>query len=88
VPRSAPQKLTTVAFPNFLADRAVRKPSPHTTKARDHFGSSWAGSWATDKRHGVGTEAAGGEQEGAHRQDFEAIATLLTGTTDAAQDVN
>src|SRR4051794_21553294 len=42
-------------FTDFLADRAVRKPSPHTIKA--------------------------------YRQDFEAIATLLTGTPDAVPDL-
>jgi site-specific recombinase XerD len=59
VPRSTPQKSPTIAFPDwftdFLADRAVRKPSPHTTKA--------------------------------HRQDFEAVATLLAGSTDAVPDL-
>jgi site-specific recombinase XerC len=55
VPRSAPQQPTTLPSPgwftDFLADRAVRKPSLHTTKA--------------------------------YRQDFEAIAILIAGTTDA-----
>ena len=59
MPRSTPQKSPTIAFPDwftdFLADRAVRKPSPHTTKA--------------------------------HRQDFEAVATLLAGSTDAVPDL-
>jgi hypothetical protein len=42
VPRSAPQQSSAPGFPgwftDFLADRAVRKPSPHTTKAyRQNF---------------------------------------------------
>ena len=59
VPRSGPYRPSPPQFPewfaDFLADRATRKPSPHTTKA--------------------------------HRQDFEAIATLLTGTADAIADL-
>jgi hypothetical protein len=37
MPQSAPQQPPEPSFPgwftDFLADRAVRKPSPHTTKA-------------------------------------------------------
>ena len=59
VRRSAPQQPPTLDSPGwftaFLADRAVRKPSPHTIKA--------------------------------YRTDFEAIATLLTGTPDAVPDL-
>jgi site-specific recombinase XerD len=59
VRRSAPQQPATLACPgwftDFLADRAVRKPSAHTIKA--------------------------------YRRDFEAIATLLTGTPDAVSDL-
>jgi site-specific recombinase XerC len=59
VRRSAPQQPATLGSPgwftDFLADRAVRKPSAHTIKA--------------------------------YRQDFEAIATLLTGTPDAVPDL-
>jgi site-specific recombinase XerD len=53
VPASAAQSPSALSYPawfaDFLADRAIRKPSPHTAKA--------------------------------YRQDFEAIATLLAGTT-------
>lgn len=60
MPGTTPQKTSTAPaypgwFTEFLADRTVRKPSPHTTKA--------------------------------YRQDFEAIATLITGTADDVLDL-